>query len=92
MKLSLTASNGSAESGASIYVDDAYLGKQAASSTGFRSEFMTTIQALNPGSIRLMSGGTMSAPRAGLEGLSGCTRARARDPMLPGPAIFSMAR
>ena len=88
MIFSLTASNGSAESGASIYVDDAYLGKQAASATGFRSEFMSTIQALNPGSIRLMSGGTMSAPRAGLEGLSGCTPGQGAGPDAPGTCDF----
>lgn len=89
MLFTLTASNGSAESGANIYLDDAYLGKQAASTTGFRSEFMTTIQALNPGSIRLMSGGTMSAPRAGLEGLAGCTPGQgAGGPDAPGTCDF----
>src|SRR5258708_1228193 len=88
MLFTLTATNGSGESGANIYIDDAYLGKQAASTTGFRSEFMTTIQALNPGSIRLMSGGTMSAARAGLEGLVGCTPGQGAGPDAPGTCDF----
>jgi hypothetical protein len=84
----MSVSNGSAGSGANVYIDDAYLGKQAASGTGFRSEFISTMQALNPGSIRLMGGGTMSANRSGLEGMSGCTPGQGAGPDAPGTCDF----
>ena len=48
----LTASNGSAETGAAIYIDDVYYGKAATSTTGFRNEVVTSLQAINPGSLR----------------------------------------
>lgn len=70
---SFTTSNGSAEASAAIYLDDAYFGKAAASSTGFRSEFLTTIDALNPGSIRMMDAPTMAGNLAAIRGTSGCT-------------------
>jgi hypothetical protein len=82
------ATSTAAEAGATIYIDDAYLGKQAASTTGFRSEFLTTLQAINPGSIRLMGGGTMAASRVALEGLSGCTPGQGAAPDTPGTCDF----
>jgi len=88
LDFSWTITNGSAEPGANIYIDDAYLGKQAASSTGLRSEFITTMQALNPGSIRLMGGGTMSANRIGLEGQAGCKPGQGAAPDTPGTCDF----
>jgi hypothetical protein len=80
--------NTTGEAGASIYIDDAYLGKQAASTTGFRDEFVTTLQAINPGSIRLMGGGTMAASRVALEGLSGCKPGQGAGPDTPGTCDF----
>jgi hypothetical protein len=88
LNFTFSTTNTSAEAGATIYIDDAYLGKQAASTTGFRSEFVTTLQALNPGSIRLMGGGTMAASRAALEGLSGCTPGQGAAPDTPGTCDF----
>ena len=73
MTFTLTGTNGGAESGATIYVDDAYLGKGAASTTGFRNEVITTLSTMNVGSLRIMDGGTIDANDAQLEGLSGCT-------------------
>jgi len=69
----LSATNTSAESGATVYVDDAYLGKTAASTTGFRNEMITTLQTINAGSLRIMNGGTLAAGDAQLEGINGCT-------------------
>jgi hypothetical protein len=88
LNFSLTATNNTPESGAAIYVDDAYLGKTSASSSGFRSELVSTIQAINPGSIRLMDGGTMSASRVSLEGLSGCQPGQGAGPDVPGSCDF----
>ena len=73
MTFTLTGTNGGAESGATIYVDDAYLGKAAASTTGFRNEMITTLSTMKVGSLRIMDGGTIDANDAQLEGLSGCT-------------------
>ena len=87
MLFTLTSSNGNAEAGATIYIDDAYLGKQDASSTGFRPEFVTTMRAINPGSIRLMGAGTMAANRFALEGLSGCKPGQGA-PDTPGTCDF----
>ena len=85
---SLTTNNNTAESGGAIYIDDAYLGKPGASSTGFRSEFVATMQAINPGSIRLMEGGTMAAPRINLEGINGCKPGQGAGPDTPGTCDF----
>jgi len=87
MLFTLSGTNGSAETGATIYIDDAYLGKRAASSTGFRPEFVTTMEAINPGSIRLMDGGTMAANRVSLEGLGGCKPGQG-TPDTPGTCDF----
>ena len=84
----MTTTNSSAETGATIYIDDAYLGKQATQSTGFRSEVATTLTALNPGSIRYMSGGTMGATRTTLEGARSCTPGQGGAPDTPGTCDF----
>lgn len=73
MTFTLTGNNGSAEAGATIYVDDIYLGKPAASTTGFRTELINTLSTMNVGSLRIMDGGTIDANDAQLEGLKGCT-------------------
>jgi hypothetical protein len=88
LDFTFTSTNTTAEDGANIYIDDAYLGKQAASTTGFRSEFLTTLKAINPGSIRLMEGGTMAASRVAFEGLSGCTPGQGAAPDAPGTCDF----
>jgi len=54
--LHLDRNNGSAEAGATIYVDDIYLGKPAASTTGFRTELINTLSTMNVGSLRIMDG------------------------------------
>ncbi len=73
MWFSMTASNGSAESGATIYVDDAYLGKNEASPTGFRDETVATVGALNPGGIRYMLSVPLAESEAYYDGPAGCT-------------------
>ena len=88
LNFTFTSTNTSPAAGATIYIDDAYLGKQASSATGFRSEFLTTLQALNPGSIRLMGGATMAANRVALEGLSGCTPGQGAAPDTAGTCDF----
>ena len=88
LNFTFTARNSTPETGAAIYIDDAYLGKQTPSTTGFRNEFVTTLQAINPGSIRLMAGGTMAAGRVALEGLSGCTPGQGSAPDTPGTCDF----
>ena len=73
MVFTLTGSNQAAESGATIYVDDIYLGKTTTSATGFRSEVMTTLQAINPGSLRYANYQQLGTNDSGYEGTSGCT-------------------
>jgi hypothetical protein len=68
-----SASNGSSESGATIYVDDAYLGRNESSSTGFRDEVITTLQAMNPGSLRYMIPATLDENDSNFEGPASCT-------------------
>ncbi len=69
----MTASNGSAETGAAIYIDDVYYGRAATSTTGFRNEVVTSLQALNPGSLRYGAYNQLGTNDAGYEGASGCT-------------------
>jgi hypothetical protein len=68
-----SASNGSAESGATIYIDDAYVGRAESSSTGFRDEVITTLKTMNPGSLRYMIPATLDENDANFEGPAGCT-------------------
>jgi hypothetical protein len=68
-----SASNGSPASGATIYVDDAYVGRAEGSSTGFRDEVLTTLRTLNPGSLRYMIPLTLDQDDANFEGPSNCT-------------------
>jgi hypothetical protein len=73
MGFNMIAGNGSPETGATIYVDDAYLGKNEASTTGFRDETVNTLAALNPGSIRYMLSVALAENDAHYEGPSGCS-------------------
>jgi hypothetical protein len=73
MVFTLTGTNQTAETGAIIYVDDIYLGKTTTSATGFRSEVMTTLQAINPGSLRYANYQQLGTDDSGYEGTSGCT-------------------
>jgi hypothetical protein len=87
LDFTLAGTNNTVESGATIYVDDIYLGRAENSTTGFRDEMVTTLQAINPGSLRIMDGGTLSASDAGLEGISGCTPGGS-TPDAPGTCDF----
>jgi hypothetical protein len=73
MIFTLTATNGVAETGATIYIDDIYLGKAENSTTGFRDEVVQTMQAINPGSLRFMNYLGLGTSDAGMEGAGGCT-------------------
>jgi len=73
LNYTMTASNSAAESGATIYVDDVYLGRNESSATGFRDEVLTTLTSINPGSLRYMIPDTFNQSDAGYEGPSGCT-------------------
>jgi hypothetical protein len=85
----LSGSNGSAQSGATIYIDDIYLGKTAATtSTGFRSELISTLQTINPGSLRFLTYLSLATNDAGLEGLAGCTPGLGAGPDAPGTCDF----
>ena len=67
-------SNGSAETGATIYIDDVYFGKAATSTTGFRNEVVTSLQAINPGSFRYASVPASWEPMTpAMRARSGCT-------------------
>jgi hypothetical protein len=68
----LTGTNQTPESGATIYIDDIYLGKTTTSGTGFRSEVVTTLQAINPGSLRYANYQQLATNDGGYEGPSGC--------------------
>ena len=85
----LTGSNGSAQTGATIYVDDIYLGKTSATTaTGFRSELLTTLQTINPGSLRFLTYLSLATNDSGLEGLAGCTPGLGAGPDAPGTCDF----
>jgi hypothetical protein len=88
LDFSFISTNGAPEDGAAIYIDDAYLGKQTAATTGFRDEFTSTLRAIKPGSIRLMEGGTMAADRVSLEGLKGCIPGQGSGPDARGSCDF----
>ena len=83
----LTGTNNTAESGATIYIDDIYLGKTTNSATGFRDEVVQTLQAINPGSLRFMSPANLGTSDAGLDGASGCTPGGS-TPDAPGSCDF----
>ncbi len=68
-----TASNGTAQSGAKIYVDDVYLGRAESSPTGFRDEVVASLQTLNVGSLRYMIPLTLDQNDANFEGPASCT-------------------
>ena len=68
-----SSTNNSAETSATIYIDDAYLGKAASSTTGFRNEVLTTLQAINPGSLRYANYQQLATNDGGYEGYPGCT-------------------
>jgi hypothetical protein len=67
-----STTNNSAETSATIYIDDAYLGKAASSATGFRNEMLTTVNALNPGSMRYAAYAQLGTNDRGYEGAQGC--------------------
>lgn len=73
MIFSANASNGSTATGATIYMDDAYLGRAESSPTSFRDEVVTTLKTLNPGSLRYMIPLTLDQNDANFEGPPGCT-------------------
>ena len=73
LQLNITGSNSSAESGATIYVDDAYVGKAENSATGMRDEVLTTLGTMNVGSLRYMIPASLGSSDAGFEGASSCT-------------------
>jgi hypothetical protein len=73
LRLNITGSNSAAESGATIYVDDAYVGKAENSPSGFRNEVLTTLGTMNVGSIRYMIPDTLGGSDANFEGQSSCT-------------------
>ena len=83
----LTGTNGSAETSATIYIDDIYLGKTENSTTGFRDEVITTLKAINPGSLRYLTYLSLLTNDAGLEGKSGCTPGQGA-PDTPGTCDF----
>ena len=68
-----TQTNGSAEAGATIYLDDVYFGRQTTTTTGFRSEVVTSLQPVNPGSLRYGAYQQLATNDGGYEGASGCT-------------------
>ena len=83
----LTGTNGSAETSATIYIDDIYLGKTENSTTGFRDEVINTLKAINPGSLRYLTYLSLLTNDAGLEGKSGCTPGQGA-PDTPGTCDF----
>ncbi|MGC2305195.1 hypothetical protein [Candidatus Binatus sp.] len=68
----LTATNGSAATRATIYIDDIYLGRAENSLTGFRDEVVQTLRSINPGSLRYGAYVQLGTSDDGYEGASGC--------------------
>ena len=89
LTFTLTGTNNSAETGATIYIDDIYLGKTTATNTtGFRPEVLTTLDAINPGSLRFFTYPSIGTNDAQLEGISGCTPGLGSGPDAPGNLRF----
>ena len=96
LRLNITGSNSPLEAGATIFIDDAYVGRTTNSATGFRQEGLTTLTAMNPGSLRYMIPNTLGSSDAYFEGASGCSHLAAGTPdqtgstcdMLEGAAIY----
>jgi len=63
----VTAQSGAA-TGAKIYVDDAFLGPTTGASGGFRTDVLTTLKTLNPGTLRYMYPPGLSQTDAYFEG------------------------
>jgi hypothetical protein len=64
----LTASNGSAASGAAVYIDDIFFGPQTGGAGGFRNEVVTTLRTLKPGVLRYMAPSSLTQTDAYFEG------------------------
>jgi hypothetical protein len=52
LSFTIRVQNGDAQSGAKIYVDNAFVGPRTGAAGGFRKEVLTTLQTLNPGILR----------------------------------------
>ena len=63
----VTAQSGAA-SGATIYVDDAFMGPTSGAAGGFRNEVLATLKTLNPGTLRYMYPPGLSQTDAYFEG------------------------
>ena len=72
LNFTLTANNGAAQTGATIYVDDAYLGRNESSPTGFRDEMVNTLQAMGVGSTRYMVPWVLDQDEIGYDGRGDC--------------------
>ena len=73
LKFTMNSTVGAAATGEVIYVDDAYLGRQEASATGFRDEMKTVMSTMRVGSLRYMIENTLDVDDAHFEGPAGCT-------------------
>jgi hypothetical protein len=73
LSYSQVASNGVAETGAKIFIDDAYLGRTTSSPTGFRDEVLATLQKMKVGSLRYMIPLSLDQNDANFEGPTSCT-------------------
>ena len=66
--LTIDAQNGSENSDGKIYVDNAFLGPTSGIAGGFRKEVLTTLKAINPGTLRYMIPQTLTQSDAYFEG------------------------
>ena len=87
---SIAAQSGAA-TGAKIYVDNAYLGSAASPTVaGWRNEVFTTLQTLNPGTLRYMNGQELSSNDTYFEGADYVRGAAADNPAGNFPWTFSL--
>lgn len=63
----LTAQNGGISTGATIYVDNAVFGQASAGAGGFTTDAQTTVQTINPGTMRYLNLGAVTSNDAYLE-------------------------
>ena len=87
---SIAAQSGAA-TGAKIYVDNAYLGSATSPTVaGWRNDVFTTLQTLNPGTLRYMNGQELSSNDTYFEGADYVRGAAADNPAGNFPWTFSL--
>lgn len=91
LSFTITAQS-SAATGAKIYVDNAFVGSAASPTVaGWRNDVFTTLQTLNPGTLRYMNGQGLASNDSYFEGADFVRGAAADNPAGNFPWTFSLS-